>query len=148
MSLVVSDTSALNYLILCGAVDVLPRLYESVVLPSAVAQELRHAAAPPSVRAWIDILPAWAEVRAPSAPDPATELGLGEREAIALGRELRATCVLLDDRAARRIALEPGLVVAGTVGVLELAADRNLIALAEEGQQSKDFVNITGPGRV
>ena len=40
MSVVVADTSPLNYLIQCEAIDVLPRLYQQVVIPQAVFDEL------------------------------------------------------------------------------------------------------------
>jgi predicted nucleic acid-binding protein len=40
--IVVADAGPLHYLILIGAVDVLGPLYNRVVLPEAVAQELRY----------------------------------------------------------------------------------------------------------
>lgn len=40
--IVVSDTGPLNYLILIGSVDLLPRLYGRVVLPLRVHQEMSH----------------------------------------------------------------------------------------------------------
>jgi predicted nucleic acid-binding protein len=56
-------------------------------------------------------------------------LGLGEREAIALACELKATQLLVDDRAARRIAVQRGLLITGTVGVLEAASQLGLLNL-------------------
>ena len=47
--LVIADTSPLNYLILIDAVDLLPRLYQRVVLPQAAWDELKHFLAPASV---------------------------------------------------------------------------------------------------
>jgi hypothetical protein len=41
VSVVVSDTSPLHYLILCGAEAVLPRLFERVVIPPTVFAELQ-----------------------------------------------------------------------------------------------------------
>ena len=61
--IVVADAGPLHYLILIGAVDVLGPLYNRVVLPEAVAQELRYQRAPAAVRAWISSLPGWAEIR-------------------------------------------------------------------------------------
>lgn len=52
MTVVVADTSPLNYLILIEATDVLPRLYGSVVVPRQVIAELTATEAPDSVRAW------------------------------------------------------------------------------------------------
>jgi predicted nucleic acid-binding protein len=56
-------------------------------------------------------------------------LGLGEREAIALACELKATQLLVDDRAVRRIAVQRGLLITGTVGVLEAASQLGLLNL-------------------
>ena len=53
-------------------------------------------------------------------------LGDGEREALALAVEIRAERILLDDRPARRVALELNLLVTGTAGVL-LAAKRHAL---------------------
>jgi predicted nucleic acid-binding protein len=52
--IVVADAGPLHYLILIGAVDVLGPLYNRVVLPEAVAQELRYQGAP---RAGLDLQP-------------------------------------------------------------------------------------------
>ncbi|MCC7375088.1 MAG: hypothetical protein IT581_10555 [Verrucomicrobiales bacterium] len=43
LSAVISDTSPLHYLVLCGSVDVLPALFGEVLIPPKVAQELRHS---------------------------------------------------------------------------------------------------------
>jgi hypothetical protein len=40
VSVVVSDTSPLHYLILCGVDSVLPRLFEQVIIPPTVFAEL------------------------------------------------------------------------------------------------------------
>ena len=50
MSVVVSDTSPLHYLILCGAENILPRLFQQVVIPPMVFHELQQANTPPAVR--------------------------------------------------------------------------------------------------
>ena len=55
-------------------------------------------------------------------------LGDGEREAVALALEIKAERILLDDRPARRVAQELGLVVTGTAGVLLAAKRHELIA--------------------
>jgi len=57
--LVIADTGPINYLILIGHVDLLPRLFERVVLPSAVQAELANSLAPPAVQRWIADFPAW-----------------------------------------------------------------------------------------
>ncbi len=51
--IVVSDTTPLNYLILIGQIDLLPRLYGQVIVPTTVVHELKHLRAPESVRSWM-----------------------------------------------------------------------------------------------
>lgn len=130
--IVVSDTSPLHYLILCEVQDLLPRLFTQVVIPPTVFQELQQARTPPIVRAWAtSALPAWVRVQAPSILDISLKVDHGEMEAICLAREIRAAAILMDDRAGRAAALSCGLVVAGTIGILEAAAARGLIRLPE-----------------
>ncbi|MBV9226133.1 MAG: hypothetical protein JOZ45_03815 [Acidobacteriaceae bacterium] len=84
--LVIADTSPLNYLILIDAVELLPRLYEQVILPRAAWQEMQHVAAPPAVTQWAYRLPSWVQFcEAPELIDPALNaLGRGERQALAV----------------------------------------------------------------
>jgi predicted nucleic acid-binding protein len=127
--IVVSDTTPLNYLILIGQAHLLHELYGRVALPQAVYQELQREGTPEEVRAWVVNRPEWLEVHQVSAPDSTLNLGAGEREAIALVRQLRAGLILLDDRKARRVAQEHGLAVTGTLAVLATAAARGLVDL-------------------
>jgi len=131
MRLVVGDTGPLNYLVLIGASDILPKLFETVLVPQAVCDELRHPEAPAVVRAWATQPPAWLDVRpSPAAAndDPAWRpLDAGERAALALNADL----VLMDDRAGVAVARQHGFAVTGTLGVLDLAARRGLVDLAD-----------------
>ena len=52
MTVVVADTSPLNYLALIEPIDILPRLYGTVVIPQEVLSELTSPAAPREVREW------------------------------------------------------------------------------------------------
>ena len=54
----------------------------------------------------------------------------GEAEAIILAVMLKADSLLLDEMEARKEALRRGLPVAGTIGLLEMAAEHNLIDLS------------------
>lgn len=135
MSLAVSDSGPLHYLVLCEASGVIPKLYGQLVIPAAVARELAHPHTPATVRSWAQTPPPWARIQSPARIDPATHLGEGEREAIALAIELKATHLLVDDRAARRTAIERGLLITGTVGILEEAAVRGFLNLSEALQK-------------
>lgn len=126
MSLVVSDTSPLNYLVLIGHVDVLPKLYGAIVAPPAVISELQHPQTPHEVSAWASRLPCWLEIRSPK-----TELhlgiGAGEDSAISLAVDLGNVPILVDDRRARAAAKSLGLPVIGTLAVLDLADESGLL---------------------
>ena len=130
MSVVVSDTSPLHYLILCGAESVLPRLFRQVIVPPTVFRELQQPNTPPAVRQWAASLPKWVTVQSPKAVNLKLDVDAGELEAICLAKEIQADAVLMDDRAGRNAAIQCGLAVVGTIGLLEQAAARGLIELS------------------
>ena len=131
--LVISDTSPLRYLILIGQADLLPTLYAEVLIPEAVATELSQPASPEPVRRWMVHRPGWLQVVPLTAQSPQVamaELDRGEHDAILLALHLKADLVLMDDREGVEEARRLGLVVTGTLGVLDRAAERGLIDLA------------------
>ena len=133
MRLVVADAGPLNYLVLIEAIDVLPNLFEQVLVPKAVYDELMHSDAPAPVRLFAVQKPGWLHIRPnPDQIDVASEPGLddGERAAIALAASIGADLILMDDRAGVAVAYRKGLAVTGTLGVLDLAARRGLLDLA------------------
>jgi predicted nucleic acid-binding protein len=131
--IVISDTSPLRYLVLISQADLLPALYTEVLIPEAVAEELNHPATPEPVRRWLDHRPSWLQV-VPLTARPASlslaDLDLGEHDAILLALHLKADLVLMDDREGVEEARRLGLIVTGTLGVLDRAAERGLIELA------------------
>ena len=62
MRLVIADTSPINYLLLIGHIDILPALFDKVILPAAVRDELKHPKAPLVVRNWVAAPPPWVDV--------------------------------------------------------------------------------------
>jgi predicted nucleic acid-binding protein len=100
-----------------------------VLVPEAVAAELRDAKTPATVRAWIAQPPAWFEIR-PNPPfDPALRfLDAGERAAIALALSIAADGLLMDDWDGRAEARRRRLLVIGTLGVL---AGAHLVGLLD-----------------
>jgi len=134
MRLVVADTSPVRYLVRIGQIDLLPRLFEKIFLPSVVADELRHPSAPPAVRDWMQQPPGWLDVLpTPDDIDDASlaALDTGERSAIVLALSLNADLILIDDRKGAAAARHKGFEVTGTLGILDLAAERGLIDLAD-----------------
>lgn len=129
----VSDAGPLIHLSWIGRLDLLQELFDEVIAPAAVRDEvlrvgpeitgaalLREALADgrPAVRAVHD----HAAVEALRA-----ELDQGEAEALVLMGEADADIVLLDDRRARDRAIDQGLPVTGTLGLLRMARDRGLL---------------------
>ena len=129
---VIADASPLNYLVLIGHAEVLPKLYGRVVTPQAVLQELLHPNTPAAIAAWLVSRPAWLDVE----PGPAVDHGVmedldpGERQAIALAQvNLRDVLLLIDDERGRQEANRRKIPTTGTLGVLDTAAARGLLDL-------------------
>jgi predicted nucleic acid-binding protein len=107
MLLVIADTSPLRYLVEIGyiEIEILLRLFEKILIPTPVYDELRHPSMPqrspqnrPSVRAWAHALPLWLEVVpvTPDDDDPVLALpDKGEKAAISLGHSLHADVILM-----------------------------------------------------
>jgi hypothetical protein len=92
---------------------------------------MQRPSTPPKVRAWADSLPDWITVRAPLSLDLTLNVHRGEQEAISLALEIGASLILLDDRAARMVAVQRGLRVTGLLAIVETAGERNLLSLPD-----------------
>jgi len=114
--IVVSNSSPLIALTRIQRLDLLPSIFESVLIPPAVAREIAPS---------ISVLPTWLRIQVPNVLPPASllrrRLGDGEWEALALAIELKADWIILDDLPARRSAEATGLNVIGTLGTLVTA---------------------------
>lgn len=118
---VVSNSSPLIALEQIGRLDLLEKLFGSVLIPPAVYQETLPTVA----------LPAWITQHSlTQSVGPRVlrvSLGPGESEAICLALEVSASWLILDDRPARRLAQALGLTTIGTLGILLAAKRRGLI---------------------
>jgi len=125
---VIADSSPRRYLVLIDSQAILSVLFDQVVIPPAVVEELQRPRTPAPVRVWMAMPPAWREVRPPRLPLITTTvpIGAGEREAIRRARDLQADMALMDDLEARAEAEQHGVAVMGTLRVLELAAESGL----------------------
>ena len=141
MRTVVADAGPLNYLVLTGNVELLPRLFGRVLIPAVVREELRHMRTPAQVREFIATLPQWLEIVPPVEPESVDQelppLGAGECAVIAAGLERAASLLLMDDRKGVAVARQFGLNVTGTIGVLDLAARRGWVDLASAFERLK-----------
>ena len=119
---VVSNSSPLIAFADIDQLNLLPAIFDSLLIPPAVAAEVAPT---------FPHLPEWLHVQSLNQAIPGLvlrrSLGAGEREALALAIEARAKRILLDDLPARVIARTLNLSVTGTVGVLLVAKRRSLI---------------------
>ena len=130
MTVVVADSSPLNYLIIIGFVDVLQQLFGTVVVPQQVISELIDPAAPSDVRRWASNLPDWIDVRAAViSNDDMMHLDPGERAAIVLAQSEPGALLLIDETAGRIEASRRGIQNIGTLGVLRAAAVKDYVDL-------------------
>ena len=133
VGVVIADTGPLNYLVLIDQAHILPALFTTIVVPEAVRTELAHPEAPAPVRRWLAEPPSWLLVQmAPQIVEPNLQkLDQGEREAVMLATALAADLILMDDRAGVVMARARGFAVTGTLGLIDLAARRGEIDVAE-----------------
>lgn len=125
MTVVIANSSPLNYLTLIGSVDVLHGLYGTVIVPQQVITELIDPAAPHEVRGWALNLPDWIDVRVAIVNDASLlHLDPGERAAITLAQSEPGALLLIDEAAGRIEASRRGILNTGTLGVLRAAALR------------------------
>jgi len=118
---VVSNSSPLIALEQIRQLEMLHSLFGEILVPDQVAAETAATVQPrPWIRQQSLSLPLLSAVQR-------LTLGPGEREAICLAVEVKASAILLDDDPARKLALQLGLPVVGTAGVLVLAKERQLI---------------------
>jgi uncharacterized protein len=121
--IVVSDTTQITTLLKAGEVEILRRLFGSVVIPRAVADELL---------VFHGEIPAFILIQSISTTDrlvPGIErLGKGETQAIQLAIEVRAQLLITDDRKARAVATSLGLKCGGLLGLLVTAKQRNQLS--------------------
>ena len=124
MSVVVSDASPLINLARVNQFDLLATFYGQIVITEAVYEEVvvrgegRDGSREVKEATWIDVQVPQDELAVRAL---AAELGRGEASAIILAQELDAPLLIIDEVRGRRIALQLGLKVHGTLGVLTRA---------------------------
>lgn len=140
MRVVVADTGPIHYLVLIDTVSVLPKLFGNVMIPMTVRNEMLAPNTPAVLRQWILNAPKWLNVVPDPAPEPdlnLARLDVGERNAIQLALLVKASLVLMDDRTGVLAAERRGLLVTGTLGILDLAANHNLLDIETSVQRLK-----------
>ncbi|QUS61720.1 DUF3368 domain-containing protein [Synechocystis sp. PCC 7339] len=132
--IIISDTSPLSNLALVDCLFLLKEIYNTVVIPQAVADKLSKAEGEDSrITAVLSL--DWIKVQRSTNLELIVELrndyllDRGEAEAIALALEINANELLIDERLGRREATRRGLAITGVLGILLVAKHRGLIPL-------------------
>lgn len=113
----------------CSSLDLLNVMYDEVIIPDAVFNEVcaEDDIASRAVRKSLD----WLKIRTIQHPENKkyyrTRLHDGEVEVMILAQELHAETVIIDDLAARSTAEYYGLPITGTIGVLIKAKRKGII---------------------
>lgn len=131
--IIVNDTAALSSLAIAGQLSLLKQLYNTVIIPQIVADEL--ASTSPE-EASVVAIPAlsWIEIRQTSNStmvqtlQAQEDLDPEEAEAIILALELGAERLLIDERLSRQAAIRLGLPITGVLGILVAAKMNGLIS--------------------
>ena len=121
--IVVSDASPLIALASIDRLDLLGRLFDAVIIPTAVHTEVFGTSIHrrPILPGFIRLTPV---SQASSVRFLRLNLHVGESEAIALALEHGIERIILDDKQARETANRLGLMVVGTLGILILAKQK------------------------
>ena len=121
--IIVSDTTPIISFLKIGQLDILRKIYGSIVIPKAVYAELiANRAFPDEANA----IKNCAFIRQEMVKDELAvrklesnmNLDKGESEAIVLFEDLKADLLIVDERKARAVAKEMGIAVVGTLGTL------------------------------
>lgn len=143
--IVVSNTSPITNLAAVNQLNLLQQLYNSIIIPEAVYQELTNVGTIVPGSTEVQTLK-WIQMQLVTDRSTVTSLQLelddGEAEAIALATELKADLLLLDERRGYQIASRYGLQVKGVLGVLIAAKSRGLIPAVKPVLD--DLIGIAG----
>ena len=128
--IVISDTSPIINLAIIDKLDLLPQLFDTMVIPEAVFNEIViiGKGLPGS-----DIIEnaKWVEVKTCNNRIFINSLldyvQIGEAEALTLALELQADTIIVDEAAARNLAEQFGLNFTGLLGILIKAKEHGLI---------------------
>lgn len=123
--LLIADTSPIISLLLIKQFDLLIQLFPNYLIPQAVWEELNNHQEILVYQAEFAQLAS--QVRTVAFHFPLSGIDRGETEAILLCKETGADYLLIDDQKARQKAELFGIKCIGTLGLLYLARQRNLV---------------------
>ena len=153
MKIVVSDSTPLIFLAKVGKLDLLRDVFGKVVIPEAVFDEAvtqgkaiqmsDASIIEAAVGRWINVERVEAEVESEyHFLDDNVRLGLGERGALKLCKQLNSDFFIVDDREARRVSRILNIVPLGTCGVIVEACRQGSIPSVEALQTLDTLVRV------
>ncbi|MCP4650396.1 MAG: DUF3368 domain-containing protein [PVC group bacterium] len=139
--LLIADTSPIISLLLIEKIEILENLFPNFLIPQAVWDELNNHQ---EIRVYQTQLNSLSQnVKEITCHFPISGIEKGETEAIMLYLELNADYLLIDDKKAREKAELFDINCIGTLGVLYLAKQKNLVPklrpLFQELQNKKRY---------
>ncbi|MDT9198021.1 DUF3368 domain-containing protein [Limnospira sp. PMC 1042.18] len=142
MKVVVNGTPLIA-LSLIDRLQLLPRLFDEILIPPTVYREVAIQGGDRPGREAI-LTRTGAIVQAPAGTSSIEPLLLGldagEFEVILLSRELQGDWVLIDERLGRRVALSLGLPVKGSLGLLLAAVGADLMTRQEARESVSELL--------
>lgn len=127
---IIADSSPLIVLLKSDLENILPELFDEIIIPETVWQEILSGENDDPAKQKLPFL-AWAKrVSAKSLSEKIKNynLGKGETEALSLALEIDESGVILDDATARKCARDLKVPFIGTGGILISAKQKNLIS--------------------
>jgi predicted nucleic acid-binding protein len=128
----VSDASPLIALSRIGCLELLPEIWQRLLVPTEVYEEVvisgadRPGAAEVANARWIESKSVQDRTLLASEIEK-SNLGSGEVAVVWLARELNIDVVFIDERRARHYAQQSGLISIGSIGILEVLHRKGLI---------------------
>ena len=139
MAAVISDTGPLIAFARADLLDVPRRLFTSIQIPEAVWHECHGRTGEDTLRiadavhrGWLQVVPPRTDPTPRVPTHSARHLGRGEVAAMESARAADRALLIVDDRIARRAALQLGVDFVGTVRVLWLAEREAVIDSAAD----------------
>lgn len=134
--IVISDTTPIITLSKINRIDLLQKLFGTILIPEAVYNELTtnnkfQEEADTIINAEYIKVVNVNDAKSVELLRRATGLDLGESEAIIYSDDCRAELLLIDEVKGRRIAKQMGFSVMGTIGILMTAYDEKIISADE-----------------
>lgn len=144
--IVIADTTPIITLMKLQRLDLLEKLFETVIVPHAVYEELISNINYPDEKQMIVECPFLKRLEVSDRQSikilrEVVGLDAGESEAIALAEENHADLLIIDERKGRRVAKQMDLKIIGTIGILLQAFDCAILSKTEILSHAENLKN-------